>query len=95
MPRGKIYSPFWQVHVRLELRESFFEESLSISLTSIWDQVRKGYYFVPKLKYALSDSSEFLLKVNIFGGSDDSVFGLYKENTGMFAQIIQYFDPCM
>ena len=89
--REDLFTFFGKYMYALELRESFFEESLSLSLTSIWDQERKGYYFVPKLKYALSDSSEFLLKVNIFGGSDDSVFGLYKENTGMFAQIIQYF----
>ena len=75
----------------LELKDSYFDESLTLSLTSTWDQERKGYYFIPKAKYALTDSTELIAKVNILGGSEDSVFGLYKENTGAFIQIVQFF----
>lgn len=89
--REDLFTFFGKYMYALELRDSFMEDSLTLSLTSIWDEERNGYYFVPKAKYALTDSTELIVKANLFGGSDDSVFGLYKDNSGAFIQVIQYF----
>ncbi len=89
--REDLFTFFGKYMYALELKDSYLEESLTLSLTSLWDQERNGYYFVPKIKYALTDSTELIVKANLFGGSDDSVFGLYKDNSGAFIQVIQYF----
>lgn len=76
----------------LRLSYKWFHETLEGEITYVGYFYQKDYLLRPKMKYAINDSTYWVLGGEYYSGpNDSSFFGLLRRNSGFFTEVQWYF----
>ena len=73
--------------ISLKIGYKMFNETLNLELSNIYNITRRDYLIRPKITYAFTDHLSGIVGADIYEGKENTLFGLFEDNTTFFAEI--------